>query len=160
MGQLTTPLESATRVKINRILQNLGWNIDEFNKDCNVFTERVRTEEEKAKIRAKYPKGRFPDYVLYSDYRPVAVIEAKRVGVSLDKALIQAKEYADCIEAPIIFAVDGGIIEVRWADGERYLRLDGQLITDLLTKKSYCGLSKMATNYYLHKKLLKQKKTL
>jgi len=135
MSQLTTPLESATRVKINRILQNLGWNLDEFNKDCNVFTERVRTEEEKSKIRAKYPKGRFPDYVLYSDNTPVAIIEAKRVGVSLDKALAQAKEYADCIEVPVIFAVDGGIVEVRWTDGEKYLRLDGQLITDLLSEK-------------------------
>lgn len=135
MTQLTTPLESATRVKINRILQNLGWNTDEFDKDCNVFTERVRTEQEKAKIRSKYPKGRFPDYVLYSENIPVAIIEAKRIGVSLDKALKQAKEYADCIECPIIFAIDGGIVEVRWTDGEKFLRLDGQLITDLLTEK-------------------------
>src|SRR5438552_2601552 len=124
-NNITTPLESATRIRVNRILQNLGWNIDEFDKNCNVFTERVRTEREKAKILTRYPKGRFPDYVLYSDELPVAVIEAKRMGVSLNKALTQAKEYADCIKAPIIFAVDGGIVEVRWADGEKYLRLDG-----------------------------------
>ncbi|KAA6334337.1 hypothetical protein EZS27_017332 [termite gut metagenome] len=47
----TIPLESATRKEIDRILTNLGWrNIDEFKKDCNVFTERVKTKvEEKNK---------------------------------------------------------------------------------------------------------------
>lgn len=138
MGLLTTPLESATRVKINRILQNLGWNVDEFDKDCNVFTERVRTKEEASKIRAAFPKGRFPDYVLYSSQtlEPMAIIEAKRVGIKLDKALEQAKEYADCIGARVIFAVDSGIVEVRWVEGERLLKLDGQLITELLAEKT------------------------
>ena len=63
---LTTPLESATRKQVDRVLANIGWKTDEFGPDCNVFTERVRTTEEAAKIKAKYPTGRFPDYVLYS----------------------------------------------------------------------------------------------
>ncbi|HEY3374167.1 MAG TPA: N-6 DNA methylase [Candidatus Aquicultor sp.] len=138
MDNLTRPLESATRTKINRILKNLGWNIDEFSKDCNVFTERVRTKEEKAKITQRFPKGRFPDYVLYSslDLKPLAIIEAKRIGIKLDKAIKQAIDYAECIDAKVVFAVDGGIVEVRWVEEERLLKLDGQLVTELLPEKT------------------------
>ena len=138
MSNLTKPLESATRTKINRILKNLNWNIDEFKKDCNVFTERVRTKKEQAKIKQKFPKGRFPDYVLYSseDSKPIAIIEAKRIGVKLDKAIKQAIDYAECVDAKVVFAIDGGIVEVRWVEGKKLLKLDGQLITELLPEKT------------------------
>jgi len=137
MDNFTTPLESATRKEIDLILKNLDWHTSEFAKNCNVFTERVRTKEEEKKLKAKFPKGKFPDYVLYSSdkFEPLAVIEAKRVGVKLEKALRQAKEYAECIGAKIIFAVDGSIIEARWVDGNKYLKIDGQLITELLSEK-------------------------
>ncbi|MBI2004921.1 N-6 DNA methylase [Patescibacteria group bacterium] len=137
MDNLTTPLESATRKEIDRILENLEWDTHEFEKKCNVFTERVRTKEEEKKIRTRFPKGRFPDYVLYSSDKlePLAVIEAKRVGVKLEKALTQAKEYAECIGAQIIFAVDGAIVEARWVDGSKYLKNDGQLVTELLSER-------------------------
>ena len=39
MSQLTVPLESSTRKKIDIILNNLGWTTDEDLIDCNVFTE-------------------------------------------------------------------------------------------------------------------------
>lgn len=162
MGLLTSPLESATRVKINRILQNLGWNIDEFDKSCTVFTERVRTKEEAAKIRAAFPKGRFPDYVLYSSetFEPLAVIEAKRVGIKLDKALKQAKEYADCIDAKVIFAVDSGIVEARWTEGEKLLKLDGQLITELLGEKALRRFTNNGNEISSPKKVTKTKEDL
>jgi type I restriction enzyme M protein len=136
----TIPLESATRKEIDRILINLGWNINEFEKDCNVFTERIKTKAEEKKIKDKYPQGRFPDYVLYSSQtdEPIAVIEAKRVGVKLDKALIQAKEYALCIGAKIIFAVDGSMYEAKRVDTDTYLKQDGSIITDLLTERTLC----------------------
>lgn len=135
----TIPLESATRKEIDRILDNLGWNADEFKKECNVFTERVKTKEEAKKIKDKFPKGRFPDYVLYSSQtgKPIAVIEAKRLGVKLDKALIQAKEYAACIGAKVIFAVDGSMVEAKWIDREdKYLKMDDMMVADLLTEKA------------------------
>lgn len=138
MSYLTLPLESASRKEIDRILQNLGWIIDEFDKNCNVFTERVRTKEEAKRIKDKFPKGKFPDYVLYSsnNFQPLAIIEAKRVGTKLETALKQAKDYADCIGAKVIFGVDGAIVEVRWVEGNRLLKIDGQLITELLSEKS------------------------
>lgn len=134
----TIPLESATRKEIDKILVNSGWNIDEFNKYCNVFTERVKTKSEAKKIKDKFPKGRFPDFVLYSSKtgEPIAVIEAKRIGIKLEKALIQAKDYAMCIGAKIIFAVDGSVVEARWIDGDKYLKMDDMLVSELLTEKT------------------------
>ncbi|MCA9352410.1 N-6 DNA methylase [Patescibacteria group bacterium] len=134
---LTTPLESASRKEVDRILDNLGWKTSEFKKDCNVFTERPRTKEEQEKIKAKYPKGRFPDYVLYKSdtYEPIAIIETKRLGHNLASALKQATEYAECLNAPIVFAVDGALIESQWVPSQKHLRFDGQLVTELLGEK-------------------------
>lgn len=134
---LTTPLESASRKEIDRILKNLGWGIDEFDKNCNVFTERVRTIEEAKKIKNKYPKGKFPDYVLYSsgDFKPLAIIEAKRIGTKLEDAIKQATEYAECLDIKIVFGVDGSIVEARWVKGNQLLKIDGQLVTELLSEK-------------------------
>ena len=127
MKYFTSPLESATRKKIDLILNNLGWNGDEFSKDCNVYTGRPRTEKEKREIKNKFPKGKFPDYVLYTSdgFKPVGIIEAKRPGQSLDGALKQAKDYADCLGIKIIFAVDGAIIEAREAKTFNHLKIDG-----------------------------------
>ncbi len=137
MNILTKPLETATRKEIDRVLNNLGWKVDEFSKNCNVFTERVRTEQERKSIKKKFPKGRFPDYVLYDseNFTPIAVIEAKRIGSNLQKALKQAKEYANCINAPIVFAIDGIMIEAKWLANNKHLRFDGQLIFELVSEK-------------------------
>src|SRR3989338_1508390 len=135
--ELTSPLESATRKRIDETLKNLGWKTDEFGKECNVCTERPRTEEERNKIKAKFPKGKFPDYVLYSsdDFKPIGIIEAKRQGQDLEKALKQAKNYADCLGIKIIFAVDGAIVEAREIKTDYRLKSDGLLITELVSEK-------------------------
>ena len=162
MDILTKPLESATRKEIDLILKNLGWSVSEFDKNCNVFTERVRTKEEERKIKAKFPKGRFPDYVLYSSdkFKPLAIIEAKRVGVKLEKALKQAKDYAECIEAKIIFAVDGSIVEARWVDGDKYLKVDGQLVTELLQEHSLLKFTEQGNEIISPRKVVKTKEDL
>lgn len=136
--EFTDPLESATRKKIDLILNNLGWKTDEFGEACNVFTERPRTESERKKIKQKFPKGKFPDYVLYSssEFKPIAIIEAKRTGQSLEKALKQAKDYAQCLDIKIIFAIDGAIIEARDIRTNFNLKIDGSLITDLINEKT------------------------
>ena len=137
MAKLTAPLETATRKKIDEKLKKLGWKTDEFSKKCNVFTGRPRTEEEKKKIKKKYPTGRFPDYILYDSdaFEPIAIIEAKRLGQNLQQALKQAENYARCVNAKIIFAIDGAIIEARELKTGSILTLDGQVITDLINEK-------------------------
>ena len=133
----TLPLESATRKEIDLILKNLGWNIDEFHKDCNVFTERVKTKKQQKQIRDLFPKGRFPDFVLYASNtdEPIAIIEAKRIGSNIKKALKQAEDYALCLGVKIVFAVDGGIVEAKHIDEDKYLKIDNNLVSELLSEK-------------------------
>lgn len=133
MAKFTKPLESATRIKINNWLVNLGWDINENSPTCNCFTERARTIEENKKF-----KGFKPDYVLYSskDYKPIAIIEAKRQGESLDKALMQAKEkYAIPLGVKIIFITDGLFIQSYHLDDGDYLYYNSEIVTEFLTEK-------------------------
>ena len=132
MSELTSPLESAARKMIDATLNNLGWNTDEAAPSCNVFTERPKTKEQ-AKLLDKKP----PDYTLYrskSD-QPIAVIEAKRPDQTLRCALDQSiKKYAIPLGVPIVFATDGSITETHDIRSGTTLRLDGDLITDLLSE--------------------------
>ena len=133
MAKFTRPLESATRIKINNWLVNLGWNIDESSPTCNCFTERARTIEENKKF-----KGYKPDYVLYSstDSKPIAIIEAKRQGESLEKALTQAKDkYAIPLDVKIIFITDGLFIQAYHLDDADYLYYNSEIVTEFLTEK-------------------------
>ncbi len=90
----TAPLETATRKKIDQILNNLGWHTDEFSNDYNVTTERVKTEEQNKKLKKISGFKKPPDYVLYKSNsdEPLAIIEAKRKGQSVDDVLEQAKK--------------------------------------------------------------------
>lgn len=74
MTSQTRSLESATRKKIDAILNSLNWKTDEEKRNCNVFTGRAKTKEQSKKF-----KGNFPDYVLYESEteNPIAIIEAK-----------------------------------------------------------------------------------
>jgi type I restriction enzyme M protein len=162
MSEFTKPLESAVRKKIDKILINIGWKTDEFGKECNVFTERPRTEKERTKIKAKFPKGKFPDYVLYSSeiFKPIAIIEAKRTGQNLEDALKQAKEYADCLDIKIIFAIDGSITEVREAKTNSNLKWDGLLITELLPENKLLRFVNEGADVFSSKKIIHTKNEL
>ncbi len=98
----TMPLEASTRILIDRTLENLGWNFN--GKDQNVYLEQPKTEKER-----KLLKGNRPDYVLYSKEsdKPLIVIEAKKPGEKIDKALSQGIDYAKALGAPLVFATDG-----------------------------------------------------
>ena len=90
MKRHTDPKESATRKRIDLILNNLKWTTSESSPRCNVFTERAKTPEQHRALG-----GRQPDYVLYRSGTdtPIAVIEAKRPGQSLVKARELAIRY-------------------------------------------------------------------
>ncbi|MEJ5328745.1 MAG: DEAD/DEAH box helicase family protein [Desulfobaccales bacterium] len=77
---------------IDQLLKEAGWDI--FNKS------QVSTEEAAADGRA--------DYLLKnSRTQPLAVIEAKRFTVDPYSAKIQAKEYAQALNAPFVFLSNG-----------------------------------------------------
>lgn len=131
--RLTDPKETATRKRIDMILNNLKWITNEASPFCNVFTERCKTIEQQ-----KLLKGNEPDYVLYRSGTDiiVAIIEAKRSGQSLRKALDQAiRLYAEPLGINIIFVADGAIVESYDRRNRLGLRLDGELVTTLLPEK-------------------------
>lgn len=133
MGYFTTPLESATRKRLDALLENLGWIGDEQSADCNVFTERPKTTAQKTTL-----KGAQPDYVLYAKGTddPIAVIEAKRPGQSLADALKKAAEfYARPLKVHIIFVADGSFVEAHDLRDGRRLQIDGEDVTTLLSER-------------------------
>lgn len=133
MSKLTRSLESATRKQIDLILSNLGWNIDESSKDCNVFTERAKTVEQNSKFR-----GLNPDYVLYKSGTdgPIAIIEAKRKGKSVDQAIVDSYEkYAKPLGVRIIFAYDGAFFKSWHTEAQKELSIDGAVVTQLVPEK-------------------------
>lgn len=133
MKTLTDPKETATRKRIDAILNNLKWETDESSPACNVFTERAKTREQMKALR-----GLKPDYLLYQSGTdtPIAIIEAKRSGQSLPKALDQAiKRYAKPLKIDIVFVADGSIIESHDIRSGGQLRLDEDLVTTLLSEK-------------------------
>src|SRR3990167_8993364 len=126
MAELTKALESSTRKKIDSILNSLGWKTDEESKECNVFTERAKTKDQNKKLN-----GNFPDYTLYESKSdtPLAIIEAKRKGESLDKALSQAiNKYAKPLDIYLIFVYDSTFVKTWDLRSKKELTIDEQIL--------------------------------
>ncbi|GEM73617.1 hypothetical protein SAQ01S_33830 [Sphingomonas aquatilis NBRC 16722] len=133
MGYFTTPLESATRKRLDALLENLGWETDEQSADCNVFTERPKTKAQRSTL-----KGVKPDYVLYErgTDKPIAIIEAKRPGQNLADALKQGIDlYAKPLNVDIVFVADGSFVEAHDLRDGRRLQIDGEDVTTLLSER-------------------------
>lgn len=155
MKKFTKPLESDTRLKINNWLTNLGWNLDKDSIKCNVTTERARTTVENKKFR-----GKKPDYVLYSsdEFYPMAIIEAKRQGQSLEKALREAKKkYAKPLGVKIIFITDGLFIQVYNIEEEDYLYFNSEIVTEFLSEKKLKLFIEGGSKIFSEKKVIHSK---
>ena len=78
-------VESDVRYRIDRNLENKNWILDPASTNRNVFFETV-PDPFKSKLA-----GTRPDYSLFKKeqgyYIPIAVIEAKKSGADLNKAL-------------------------------------------------------------------------
>jgi len=159
VNKFTKTKESATRKKIDRILENLGWDIDEESPDCNVFTERAKTTEQNKKF-----KGKRPDYVLYKSHTddPIAIIETKKTSVkNLKNALTQAIEfYAKPLGINIIFVTDGTIVETFDRRNGENLYHDDQLITEFLSEKKLLKFLEQGSKLYTSEKFAPTKREL
>ncbi|MCY4275521.1 MAG: N-6 DNA methylase [Gammaproteobacteria bacterium] len=123
----TRRLEASVASEVFTQLDNLGWVVDEKNPANNVTQQRPKTEIERTNLRnagARY----FPDFVLYAQdsTQAIGIIEVKRPGETLDKALEQAADYAQPLNAPLIFAYSGSFVEARHVTQERSLKIDGE----------------------------------
>ena len=95
--------EAFARVKIDALLMAQGWNVQDTN--------AVRFE-------AVMPDATRADYVLCDrNGRALAVIEAKRFGVSPGDAAGQARQYAQQIGVPFVFLCNGA--EIQFWEWER-----------------------------------------
>lgn len=121
------PLESDVRIQIDARLNNLGWVLAGNGK--NVFLEQPKTEIEKRKLQ-----GKRPDYVLYERNKdnPLIVIETKKRGENIDKALEQGLFYAETLEAPIVFATDGIYYKSLYTRTHKPLILNGEEVDELI----------------------------
>jgi type I restriction enzyme M protein len=130
MGVKSKPLEAHTRTQINTRLQNLGWILDENDPGCNVFQERAKTTKQNALFGKKRP-----DYVLYESNTdiPIAIIEAKRPGEDLERALSQAEEsYAKPLQTPLIFAFNDTFVVSKHINQGRPLKIDGEELQEFV----------------------------
>jgi len=101
-SELTLPLEPYTRQVIENRLSLLGYGMDESDPNtCNVYRERAKT-----RYQDRLLKGKNPDFLIYEKgtTKILAVIEAKRPSISLEKAIDQAiKDYAIPLGIPVVF---------------------------------------------------------
>src|SRR3990167_6173801 len=144
MAELTKDLESSTRKKIDSILNSLGWKTDEESKECNVFTERAKTKDQNKKLN-----GNFPDYILYESKSdtPLAIIEAKRKGESLDKALSQAiNKYSKPLDIYLIFVYDSTFVKTWDLRSKKELTIDEQILRELISEERLLRFIKNGSN--------------
>ncbi len=123
------PLEPHTRTKIDTRLANLDWILDQSNRHCNVFQGQAKTDEQNRRF-----EGNQPDYVLYETGTdiPIAIIEAKRPGESLDVAMDQAiDKYAKPLQCPLAFAFNDTFVTARLMQ-DRPLKIDGEELQDFI----------------------------
>lgn len=125
----TTRLEASVTHSICTQLENLGWVVDEKSTENNVTQQRPKTEAEQDKLRKVNGNLKFPDFVLYEhgSSNPIAIVEAKRPGESLAKALDQAIEYyAKPLNAPLVFAYNDTFVATHYLHNGRSLKIDGE----------------------------------
>jgi type I restriction enzyme M protein len=122
-------MEQEARYFIDHHLTNKGWVLDKNSPKRNVYVEGAKTPAQKKALC-----GGRPDYVLYKKDTdiPLAVIEAKKTGVNLQPALDRAVEYATCLNAPLVFAMNGTYAETKYVPNGRELILNGYEVRELL----------------------------
>ncbi len=123
--------ESESEVAIDIQLTACGWQLDPRQPERNVYKKQARTPEQRQKLRPK-----IPDYVLYAyedSDKPTVVIEAKKPGESMPRALEQGIGYAGKINAPIVIASDGWRVKTWHVEREQPLFLDGREVDELFS---------------------------
>lgn len=93
--------EADWRLEINKKLEKAGWKLT--GKDKNVFVEHYSSGDERS----------YADYSLWPKHweNPLIILEAKKPGEDLKKALEQVKRDAKGRKAPIVYVVIGSAIK-------------------------------------------------
>ncbi|ELX2274461.1 TPA: N-6 DNA methylase [Yersinia enterocolitica] len=139
-------IEQDTRFIIDSNLTNKGWILDISNPGKNVFFESDILRIIDNPLLKKTKKR--PDYVLIDSISrsPIAVIEAKSGGQNLDKALDQAMDYAEILQAPLVFAMNNSYCETRHLYTNKPLYIDEQEVNELIRQKDALEFINQKTN--------------
>ncbi|MBM3467687.1 MAG: hypothetical protein FJX70_07675 [Alphaproteobacteria bacterium] len=154
--------EQQTEWILNNILVNGGWIIDNLPKK-NVYFQKARPEHQHLLENFSNKKGyKKPDYILYKEDKLAGIIEAKRGGESLDKALKQATEYAEMLKAPLVFASNGAYVETYHLTENKPLFINGEKVDRLIKYKEAVEFIKSGKNeiYTFPPELIKSKEDL
>ena len=121
----TEPIERDVETLIDLQLRKLGWDDNPKSTNRNVWKQQPRSNQEKLNL-----SGLKPDYILYNSINkePLIVIEAKRPNRDVYTALIQGKEYAKKINAPIVIATNGILVKAIHLETGNYLILNGETV--------------------------------
>jgi type I restriction enzyme M protein len=122
-----TASEQDQRALIDPQLKNLRWKLT--GSERQVFREIPKTAAQKKQL-----DGKRPDYILYraNSDKPLIVIEAKKAGANMSKALEQAARYAEMLGAPLAFASDGLMVKSRQVKFGRPLLWNGEEVEEFL----------------------------
>lgn len=154
--------EQQTEWVINNILVNNDWVIDNTPKK-NVFFQKAKPEHQsKLEIFSKKKGYKKPDYILYKEDTPIGIIEAKRGGEPLKEALKRATEYAEMLEAPLIFASNGAYVETNHLIKQNPLFINGEKVDKIIRYKEAVEFFEKKDNeiYTIPKELIKSKEDL
>ncbi len=115
--------EAHARIRINSMIESAGFKLTNSSVDDAFVRLEGAICDELMKSRLR-KAGKRPDYHFYGprSSKPIAFLEAKKMGIKLDDALDQATEYAKVAyanESPpmVVFASDGIQVRSRHADG-------------------------------------------
>src|SRR3990167_1841973 len=125
--------ETATRKKVDKILDNLGWNTNEETPECNVTTEVPKLLKQKKSLN-----GDAGDYFLYKSNTNeiIGILETKRPNESIKQALDQGiKKYAEPLGVPVVFATDGNIVRTYHLKDKSELKIEGIAISRLISEE-------------------------
>lgn len=154
--------EQQTEWIISNILVNNDWIID--NKpEKNVYFQKAKPEHQsKLEIISKKKGYKKPDYILYKDSQPIGIIEAKRGGEPLVEALKQATEYAEMLEAPLIFASNGAYVETSHLIKQKPLFINGDKVDKIIRYQEAISFIEKGDNeiYTISPELIKSKEDL
>jgi type I restriction enzyme M protein len=154
-------VEQDTRIIIDNNLINKGWILDINNPRKNVYFERsILSVIDNPKLR-KSKKS--PDYVLVdNNKRPIGIIEAKAGGKNLEKALDQATEYAEILQAPLIFVMNNSYCQTKHLISGKPLFINESEVNELIRQKEAIKFLHENTNeiYTIPKEIIISRKQL
>lgn len=144
---------------ISTNLVNNGWVIDNIPQK-NVYFQKARPEHQsKLEIVSKRKGYKKPDYILYQDSKPIGIIEAKAPGKPLKDAMKQAEEYAERLEAPLIFTSNGNYVETKHLIAGKPLYINGDEVNHIIKYKEAIKFIEKGKNeiYTISKELIRSK---